>query len=190
MELQLAPKAQRERTIAFLRARDGDTCQYPGCKEVLDFTILDDNDPFCVTIDHWMPKWWCMQNGWSYEQMWDMTNLRLMTKHCNARKGDLIPNEDGTLPEKASKRKFRYRRDKRAQRPEICTACNAGRNLDQDEWCNACGSGPQPLRAPKWRQMSPKDCDHDAFFCSNCFLFPEIRRSALDTLITGGDAYE
>jgi hypothetical protein len=191
LDSDTSPKLKRQSTVEALRLRDGDTCQYPGCDEILDFTILDDNNPFFVTIDHHMPKWWCNENGWSHQEIWDISNLRLMTKHCNARKGDLIPNEDGTLPEKPAKRKFRYRRQKRATRPEICEFCQAGRMLGENEWCNACGAGPNPGRYQKWRQMRPTDCDHDLFYCVACTVwFPEYRRSVLDTLISGGDGYE
>lgn len=179
---------QRAELVSQLIERDGTTCQYPGCGNELDFTI--EEGPFRVTIDHWMPKWFGIENDWTRDEIWDLSNLKLMERKCNAKKGDLIPNEDGTLPEKPARRKFRYRRDKRAQRPEVCTACNSGRNLDEDEWCNACGSGPQPARYPKWRQMKPSECDHDLFFCWACHLEPNMRRSALDTLISGGEGYE
>jgi len=161
---------------------------FPGCNEILDFSIVD--GPKEPTIDHWYSQSKAYEDGWTYEQVWHPDNLRLMAKKCNAKKGDTIPNEDGTLPERVS-RIFKYRRDKRAERPEICSQCNAGRNLDINEWCNACGSGPMPARYPKWRQMSPKECDHDLFFCVACTVyFPEKRRSALDSLLIGGNGYE
>lgn len=181
---------RRAALLEILIKRDGLGCQYPGCTNPLDF----DADPEGldgVTFDHWMPQSWCIKQGWSESKTWDASNLRLMHKKCNAKKGDLVPNADGTLPERESKRKFRYSRDKKAQRPEVCEACNAGRNLDEGQWCNACGSGPQPLRTPKWRQMSNDECDHDLFFCAGCTIWnPSLRRSALDALITGGDGYE
>ena len=184
-------KMTRQEQIDALIERDGLVCQHPKCGEPLDLTRGDENDPFRVTIDHWMPQHYGKANNWTYEEIWALSNLRLMHKRCNAKKGDLIPNEDGTLPEKAT-RKFRYRRQKRAERPEICTACNAGRNLGPDEWCNSCGGGgATDWWKQKWRQMTPKECDHDNFYCVACTVwFPEYRRSVLDTLVFGGEGYE
>lgn len=188
MTVEQRQKATRAEIYAALTARDGTTCQYPGCGNELDFSVTD--GPKEVTIDHWIPQSWGFENDWTYDQVWAFSNLKLMEKKCNAKKGDLLPNADGTIPEKVT-RTFKYRREARGQRPEVCTACNSGRNLEDGEWCNACGSGPMPARYPKWRQMSPKDCDHDAFYCVACTIyFPEKRRSALDTLLTGGDAYQ
>lgn len=184
---QTYTKVPRTELVAALRARDGKKCMHPDCSQKLDFDITE--GPLEVTIDHWMPQCFGKANGWTMDQIWDLTNLRLMHKKCNAKKGDLIPNEDGTLPKKPQST-FKFRRQKRAERPEICESCNAGRNLQDDEWCNSCGSGPQPARYPKWRQMSPKDCDHDLFFCWGCVLEPEQRRSVMDTLMTGGNGYE
>lgn len=170
----------RPEIIAALIERDGDECRY--CHR--DFRKRE------RTIDHVYPQSRAYADGWTHEQVWDLSNLALACKPCNAKKGDLILNDDGTIP-KRKERTFRYRRDKRAQRAEICDACNAGRNLGPDEWCNACGHGPNPGRYPKWRQMTPKDCDHDLFYCVSCTVwFPETRRSALDALLTGGEGYE
>lgn len=181
-------KVPRAELVAALRVRDGDVCAFPGCTERLDFSIKD--GPREVTLDHWYPQYAGKADGWSMDEIWHLDNLRLMSKKCNARKGDRIPNEDGTLPEKATKT-FRYRRDKRASRPEACESCMAGRLLGPDEWCNACGSGPNPGRYPKWRQMPVRDCDHDLFYCVACTVwFPDYRRSAIDALMTGGNGYE
>lgn len=181
-------KVPRAELVRQLRARDGDACQYPGCAKVLDFSITE--GPLEPTIDHWIPQWFGKENDWSPDEIWAVDNLKLMCKRCNAKKGDLIPNDDGTLPAKTQST-FRFRRQKRAERPEICTSCNAGRNLGSDEWCNSCGCGANPGRFPKWRQMSVKECDHDLFYCVACTIwFPEYRRSVLDALISGGDGYE
>lgn len=180
-------RMSRQQMVDALVGRDGWICQYPGCDRELEPNATGQGE---VTIDHWISQSHGKQNDWTYEQIWDLSNLKLMHKKCNSRKGDLLPNEDGTIPTRPS-RTFRYRRDKRAQRAEVCEACMAGRNLGQDEWCNACGHGPQPGRFPKWRQESVKQCDHDLFYCVACTIwFPEMRRSALDTLLTGGDGYE
>lgn len=189
--------AARSLLVDDLRVRDGDNCQYPGCGRTLDFKTNfidmeqgDNRRSQEPTIDHWIPQWKGKVDGWTREEIWDIDNLKLMHKKCNAKKGDLIPNEDGTLPARPQST-FRYRRQKRAQRSEICTDCNAGRNLSEDEWCNACGCGANPGRFPKWRQMRVKECDHDLFYCVACTIwFPEYRRSALDALLTGGEGYE
>lgn len=171
-----------------LRIRDGDNCQYPGESHPLDFTAGE--GPTEVTLDHHIPRWYGKENGWTQDQIWDLGNLRLFCKRHNAKKGDLIPNPDGTLPPKPQST-FRFRRQKRAQRPEICDACQVGRLLGPDEWCNACGCGANPGRYPKWRQMKVKECDHDLFYCVSCTVwFPEQRRSVLDALLTGGNGYE
>jgi 5-methylcytosine-specific restriction endonuclease McrA len=181
-------KMSRDEMLTALIARDGTKCMYPGCGNELDFSVTE--GPREVTIDHHIPQSKAYEMDWTFEQVWDLSNLKLMEKRCNAKKGDLMPNADGTLPEKAV-RTFKYRRDARLQRPEVCTSCNSGRNLGEDEWCNACGSGPMPLRYPKWRQLKPSECDHDLFYCVACTVyFPEKRRSALDALLTGGEGYE
>jgi hypothetical protein len=188
LQEKLSEKITRTDTISRLAERDGLTCQYPGCSEALDLSITD--GPFEVTIDHWMPKSWCLANGWTYEQTWDLSNLKLMTKHCNARKGDLVPNEDGTLPEKPSKRKFRYRRQKRATRPELCSACDNGRGLGPDEVCASCSSGPQPERYPRWAKMNSNECDHELFWCAWCSIGVIPRKSALEMIMIEGEGGE
>lgn len=180
-------KIPRAELLRILVDRDGTRCQYPTHDHELDFSATGSQE---VTIDHWICQSYGKANGWTANEIWDPSNLRLMCKKGNAAKGDLIPNEDGTLPAKPQST-FRFRRQKRAERPEICTSCNAGRNLGSDEWCNSCGCGANPGRFPKWRQMSVKECDHDLFYCVACTIwFPEYRRSVLDTLISGGDGYE
>lgn len=170
----------RAELVVALIERDGDLCRY--CER--DFSKRE------RTIDHVYPQSRAVEDGWTYEKIWDMSNLALSCKPCNAKKGDRILNEDGTIPTRRE-RTFRYRRDKRAQRAEVCESCLAGRLLGQNEWCNACGHGPQPGRFPKWRQMPVKDCDHDLFYCVSCTIwFPETRRSALGSLLTGGEGYE
>ena len=190
-EIAVVERISRADLIAALIKRDGTTCQYPGCDRELDFTITDDDNPMFVTIDHWMPKHYGLAQGWTWEKIWDLKNLKLMEKKCNAKKGDLIPFEDGTLPARPAKT-FRSRRQKRVNRPEICEACNAGRSLGEGEWCNACGTGgATEWWKQKWRQEKVKDCDHDLFYCVSCTIwFPEQRRSALDSLLTGGEGYE
>jgi len=183
-QLECNRLARGER-IAVMRARDGDNCMHPDCGKLLDFDIKQ--GPWEVTEDHHYPQSKAYEAGWTYEQVWDLNNLRLFHKKCNAAKGNLIPNEDGTLPAK-SVRTFRYRRDTRAQRPEICTACTAGRDLGPDEICAACGSGPQPLRWPRWAKVASKDCLHDGtFWCWACGSGVVPMRPAIETILLGGE---
>lgn len=178
----------RTELVEILRDRDGDLCSHPDHNHILDFTAED--GPKLVTIDHREPQSWCRENGWTEAQIWHPDNLSLMCKKGNADKGSRRYREDGTLEPKPMNR-FRYRREKRAERPEVCTSCNSGRNLEENEWCNSCGSGPMPARLPRWRQMKESECDHDLFFCVGCTVYtPEKRRSALDALLTGGPGYE
>lgn len=170
----------RSELVTALIERDGDECRY--CHR--DFSQRE------RTIDHVYPQSRAFADGWTHAEVWDIGNLALACKPCNAKKGDLLLNEDGTIPSRKG-RTFRYSREKRAERPEVCTSCQSGRLLGPDEWCNACGSGPNPGRYPKWRQMPVKECDHDLFYCVSCTVwFPEQRRSALDALRNGGEGYE
>jgi hypothetical protein len=180
-------KLPRAEIVELLRMRDGDMCQHPDCNSLIDFDLTEGH--WQNTIDHWMPQSYGRANGWTEKEIWDLDNLKMMHRKCNAKKGDLIPNPDGTIPAKPT-RTWKNRRAKRSQRPEICTACNAGRNLGENEHCRACGSGPQPERLPKWRQMKPSDCDHNEFFCWSCHLNPEIRKSAIMSLIAGSESSE
>lgn len=185
--LQPGTKIPRTEIIDALRARDGDICAYPDCGQTLDFSITE--GPREVTIDHWIPQVFGKAEGWTREQIWALSNLKMMHRKCNAAKGDRMPDENGVLPPK-TERTWRNRRAKRSQRPEICVACNAGRLLGENEHCRACGSGPQPARLPKWRQVKPSECDHDEFFCWSCHLSPEIRVSALYALVVGSESSE
>lgn len=181
-------KIERNELIALLVERDGATCQLPGCGRQLDLSIED--GPLRVTFDHWVPQAYAYESlGWSYDQVWDIDNLRLMERRCNAIKGDRIPNEDGTLPPRRSKR-FRSRRQKRAERPEICTSCNAGRNLGPDEVCASCGSGPLPERFPRWAKMPSSECDHELFWCWACSISIIPRASAEQMIYLNGEGGE
>jgi len=185
MEELLEQRASREALICELRRRDGDTCQYPGANHKLDFSVTEGNQQ--VTIDHWFGQAWAYANGWTYEQVWDLSNLKLMCKGHNAKKGSRVPNEDGTLPERTRKT-FRYRRQKRANRPEVCDSCNSGRNLGPDEICAACGSGPMPHRWPRWAKVPSKECLHDGtFWCWACASGVIERPSATEMILINGE---
>jgi 5-methylcytosine-specific restriction endonuclease McrA len=175
-------KIGRAEMLAALIDRDGTKCQYAECGMPLDFSIdyqtLDIEDPrrkLEPTIDHWIPQHFGKANGWTYEEIWDLNNLKLMHKKCNAKKGDRIPNEDGTLPERIV-RKFRYRRDKRAGRAEACVACDNGHNLVIGEICGSCGCDAQ--RFPRWAKVRYNECDHDIMWCYACSITPDMRPPA------------
>jgi hypothetical protein len=151
----------------------------------MDFSVKD--GPLEVTIDHWLPQYWCKQEGWTPKEIWALSNLKLMHKKCNAKKGDRVPNEDGTLPEKVT-RKFRYRRDKRAGRPELCDQCDNGHNLAVDEVCASCGSDAQ--RFPRWAKVHLKDCDHEIMWCIWCSIGDIPRTSSIGTAMRQADSDE
>lgn len=172
--------------VARLVERDGLVCMHPDCGRSLDLNL--EEGPLQATIDHREPQVWCKENGWTNEQIWDLSNLDLMHKKCNADKGSRR-YIDGVLEPKPIS-KFRYRRAKRAERPEVCTACEAGRKLDQDEVCASCGSGPMPFRFPRWKKLSAKDCDHALFWCAMCASGVIERVSAADMIFHHGEGGE
>lgn len=172
-------RPSRADLVIALIERDGDECHY--CHR--DFRQRE------RTIDHVYPQSKGYAEGWTYEQVWDFSNLVLACKPCNAKKGDLLLNEDGTIPRRRE-RTFRYRRDKRAERAEICVSCNAGRDLGPDEVCNSCGSGPMPERFPRWAKMPSHDCDHEAFWCWACSIGIIERPSATHMILMNGEGHE
>lgn len=175
-------RTPRAELVAALIERDGTKCQYPGADHELDFTVM--SGPQEVTIDHHIPQWFCKQEGWSTAETWDLSNLRLFCKKHNAAKGDLLPNEDGTLPKKPQS-KFRFRREKRANRPELCDICDNGHNLASDEVCAACGANAR--RFPRWAHVKFGECDHAAFWCWVCSITPEMRAGATEMILLGGE---
>lgn len=181
-------KTPRAELVMQLHARDGDVCQYPGCAKPLDLAVED--GPLEVTIDHWFPQWYGKSEDWSNAQIWDLSNLKLMHKRCNARKGDLIPFEDGTLPEKP-KSKFRFRRQKRAGRPELCTECDNGHDLVIGEVCANCGCNAQ--RFPRWAKVSFAECEkdgHSIYWCWVCSITPDMRPSTIGIAMRQADSDE
>jgi len=178
-------KIPRHELVASLRERDGDMCAHPDCGRPLDYAIKEGS--LEVTIDHWYPQYAGKAEGWTMEEIWSLDNLRLMHKKCNAKKGDLIPNADGTLPEKVTKT-FRYRRDKRASRPELCTACDNGHNLAADEVCASCGCDAQ--RFPRWAKVKTQECDHELFWCIWCSIGVIERPTSIAIAMRQGDSDE
>lgn len=178
-------KVPRADLVDGLRARDGDLCQYPGCGREIDFEIVD--GPWENTIDHWIPQYFGKSEGWTQAEIWDLSNLKLMHKRCNAKKGDLIPNEDGTLPDKP-KSTFRFRRQKRAGRPELCAECNNGHDLAADEVCASCGCDAQ--RFPRWAKVKTQECDHELFWCIWCSIGVIERPSSIGIAMRQADSTE
>lgn len=178
-------KIPRAELVADLRKRDGDVCMHPDCGRSLDFEIKE--GPLEATIDHWYPQYAGKADGWTNEQIWALDNLKLMHKKCNAKKGDLIPREDGTLPEKVTKT-FRYRRDKRASRPDLCVSCDNGHNLGADEVCGSCGCDAQ--RFPRWAKVKTQDCDHELFWCIWCSIGVIERPNSIGTAMRQADSSE
>lgn len=178
-------KMPRAEQVAALLERDGATCQYPDCGLELDFDAPE--GPTLVTIDHWIPQHYGKSNGWTYDEIWDLTNLKLMHKKCNAKKGDRVPNEDGTIPERAT-RTFRYRRQKRAGRPELCLECDNGHDLLVGEICASCGCDAQ--RFPRSAKVRYDECDHEILWCWVCSITPDMRPASIGTAIRQGDSDE
>lgn len=141
----------RAERIELLTIRDGADCFLCG-KE-----FKEESD---ITFDHWIPQ--------SRGGTWDLENLRLAHKRCNALKGDIMPNPDGTLPQKVRTSTFKSKQQKRSERPDLCQKCENGRSLGPQESCDVCKSGPMPERWPRWAKAAAKDCDHDEFWCWAC----------------------
>lgn len=178
-------KVPRAELVAALIKRDGTKCMFPGCGNELDFTITE--GPREVTLDHWIPQHFGKANGWSMDQIWHVDNLKLMEKKCNAKKGERVPNEDGSLPPR-NESTFKFRRQKRAGRPELCVECDNGHNLFVGEICANCGCNAQ--RFPKSAKVSFNDCDHEILWCWVCSITPNMRPASIDTAVLQGESGE
>lgn len=162
----------REEILHAIGLRDGFDCF------LCDKPFVDGQE---VTIDHWYPQSVGFAEGWTYEEVNALSNLRRAHKECNAAKGDLIPNADGTLPKRPVKD-----RTIRLPRPHSCDTCMNGRILLVGENCPDCNSGPQPVGSPRATQKRPKDCSHSGTdHCWMCFIGHVPRKSALEVIITG-----
>jgi molybdenum cofactor biosynthesis enzyme MoaA len=166
----------RDAIIMQLTDRDGYKCTYPGCEEPFD-PVPDSRHH--VTVDHIYPQAKAYADGWTFDQVWDLSNLQLMGRVCNAKKSDRVYDEQGELGSRGRIRSVKVKR------PIVCETCNSGRALSKGEVCEDCGSVPQPLTAPKFLQRSVKECDHDTTHCWMCYLDMIPRRSALSNIITG-----
>lgn len=172
----------KEATILELIERDGYRCMYPvSATEFCDKPFdTDENGRHSVTIDHIYPQARAKVDGWSFEEIWDLTNLQLMGKICNAKKSDLIYNEDGTLPSRGRERTIKL------PRPENCDLCLNGRLLFPDEVCELCGSDAQPKAWPTSLQREPKKCDHSTYHCWMCLVHePSLRVPAIQRIAFG-----
>ena len=167
----------RDERIDALVAIYGLKCFFPGCDKPLTREE--------VTFDHW----WVPQ---SQGGTWEIDNLRLMHKRCNAIKGDRIPNADGTLPPLKREVSLANRRAvRRVVRPEVCETCNSGRDLGPEDICDVCGSLPQPYNFPRWAQMRPKECPHSGpWHCWMCTLGFIEREAAIIDVLNGDELDE
>ena len=177
----------RSELVDALVTRDGLICQHPDCGRSL--SLAEPEGPLQVTVDHTEPQVWCRDNGWTDEQIWALDNLTLMHKKCNADKGSRRYIAPGILEPKPVNR-LKFRRDKVAQRPEVCTKCTAGRDLGPNEVCAACGSGPMPARFPRWAKVPSKECDHELFWCWLCSSGLTERVGATEMILLGGEGGE
>lgn len=167
----------RQLGIAALIERDGLKCQYPGCKQKFD---PNPDDKHAISIDHIFPQVKAVEAQWTYEQIWDLENLQLMGRSCNARKSDLLYDEEGNLPNRGRDRPVRV------PRPEPCDFCYNGRLLYPGEECDECYRGPQPSNWPATLQKTPKECDHSTFHCWFCTVdSPELRVPAIQRIAFG-----
>ena len=139
--------------VELLLERDGLKCQLYFCKEPYDFT--DPNNP--LTIDHVIPR---AAGGGD-----ELENLVLSHRRCNNKKADRLYLEDGTLEPLP----FREPKSTVVKR-DPCETCYEGRLLIDNESCPICGLGPMPAKFPKYRQRTPKECDHFQNFCWSCTL--------------------
>jgi hypothetical protein len=165
MTKTMTPAELREWRIQEITERDGPNCFYPPCLQ--PFKSRED-----ITFDHWIPQ--------SKGGTWEIENLRLMHKRCNAVKGDDMPLPDGTLPPKKRELNSHERRIQRiGQRPEVCNTCMSGRILLLGETCPVCGSGPMPKAMPQSQKKRSNECDHDTFWCWACIIGIAERKPAI-----------
>ena len=139
--------------VDYLIQRDGLLCHFPGCKHPKVFKGYDD-----ISIDHWIPK---SRGGTDHTN-----NLKLMHVKCNNAKSNRLVLPDGTLevrPAKTAKKA-------KAARKKPCEKCWEGRNLGPDDVCAICGMTAMPQPWPRYKQRTPKECDHNIYFCWSCTL--------------------
>lgn len=165
-------KMRAAEIVQALISRDGDKCQFPGCKDPYNFSNSN-----IRTIDHVIPR---SKGGPD-----SMSNFALMHRVCNNIKSDREYLPDGTL-EPLNRKPEKIKVEKRPP----CDTCFEGRALLAGEVCEVCGSDPQPKNFPKYMQRTPKECDHDDHFCWACNLGFVERKSVLNYLLTGEEKFE
>ena len=141
----------REEIVDALIERDGLRCTYPDCNEPFDPEM---DRRHSITIDHIYPQSKARADGWTYEEIWNIDNLQLQGKICNAKKSDRVYDEKGMLPHRGRVRVTK------GPRPAYCELCDSGRLLYPGETCPECNSGPQPSTFPSTLQKTPKECSH------------------------------
>lgn len=159
-------ESSRQDIRTALEYRDGPDCFY--CGRDLD---LENR-----TIDHVVSQREGRRRGWELESIHGISNLVLACKKCNAKKGDRMLDENGTIPPRPESRK--QRRLAKAARKDVCGTCRSGRLLLIGQECPDCGSGPQPERWPTAYKRSPKECQHgvNGEHCWMCVVVsPELR---------------
>src|SRR6185295_9766500 len=102
----------------------------------------------------------------------------------NARKGNLVPIDDVTVPRRKTKDPV-SRAVKRGDRPEVCETCNSGRDVSYGDFCGTCGSGPMPEVYPQYAKTNANDCDHELFWCWACSIGIVTRKAAVITVLDG-----
>lgn len=178
--------SRRER-IDILRERDGILCFHPDCRKpfkylTADIEITESNLTLFedITFDHWQPR---SQGG-----TWEIDNLRLMHKRCNALKGDIVPNADGSITPIHRQTAADRRNAAKSRRVEVCQKCQSGRNLGPDEFCDVCGAVPMPFKHPQWAKLNPNDCEHKGiWWCWCCMSGVIIREPAIISVLGGED---
>ena len=170
-------KLNKAEVIQALIERDGYVCTYPDC--TVEYSAIPDHK-WSITIDHIHPQAAGRADGWTPEEINHIDNLQLMHKACNAKKSDLLYNEDGTLPSRGRPRAVK------TERPQTCDLCMNGRLLLPGEICELCESEPQPKLHPRSLQRDPKECDHSTYLCWMCNVEdPSLRVPAVQRIAFG-----
>lgn len=176
----------RQSMVDALIERDGLRCTYPDCPHPEEFK---EEGRWSVSIDHTVPVSHGRANGWTEEEIWDLSNTTLMHVICNSNKSDRLYDENGVLaPKPSDLRPLHQRRADKSSRVPVCETCMSGRLLLEGEVCYDCGSGPQPSTLPRYLQVPPKECSHGWGLnpeksCWRCFLGFVERRPAIETVM-------
>ena len=150
-------KLSRAEMMQAIIERDGPFCRVPGCRNPEKFTELDP-----MTIEHVQPK---ARGGTA-----DLDNLEIAHQKCNQWKGDRVYIGLDEQGERVLEEiPYREPKSKVIKRPP-CPKCMEGRSLSAGQECPVCGSGPQPLKYPRYMQRKPTECDHSEHHCWMCFL--------------------